>query len=174
MRLLHNMAGILAMLVLILLGAASISVAYSAERWDSFVQLNGQFRFMYLFGGVALLCIVVIFFLSAIPSRKREQFLSIDQDGGTVSISTAAIADYINKLVDEFPSVIKMTPEIIPQRKSIDILVKVNVKASPQIHEACELLQTRIREAMTNGLGITEVRRVEVSVRKIVSEHVPG
>lgn len=176
MKLLHKLIELLAILVLILIGTLSISVAYSVERWDPFIQLAGagQSRFILLFGGVATLFIALLFFLSAIPGKKREQFLSIDKDGGTVSISTSAIADYISKLVDEFPSIVRMTSEIIPQRRSIDVLVKVNVKASPQIHEACELLQQRIRETLINGLGIPDVRHIEVSVRQIVSEHLPG
>ncbi len=53
----------------------------------------------------------------------------------------------------------------------IDIIVDLRVKAGPQLHEVCEVLQRRVRETMANGLGISDVRRVEVNVKEISSEH---
>ena len=61
----------------------------------------------------------------------------------------------------------------VPCRKGVDLLVELRVRAGPQIHEVCELVQQRVREAVTNGLGISEIRRVTVTVREIVSEHRP-
>ena len=57
------------------------------------------------------------------------------------------------------------------RRELIDIVVDLRVKAGPQLHEVCEVLQRRVRETMSSGLGIADVRRVEVSVKEISSEH---
>jgi uncharacterized alkaline shock family protein YloU len=66
-----------------------------------------------------------------------------------------------------------MRPNVRPRRGGVDLLVDVRVKAGSQVHEVCELLQQRVRERVVEGLGISEVRRVEVNVRDIVSEHKP-
>jgi uncharacterized alkaline shock family protein YloU len=68
----------------------------------------------------------------------------------------------------------KMRPVVVPMRRAIDIAVELRVKAGPQIHEVCELMQSRIREAMSNGLGISDIRRVEVTVKEIAAEHKPS
>jgi uncharacterized alkaline shock family protein YloU len=75
------------------------------------------------------------------------------------------------RLAAEFPSVTRMRPRVIPRRKTVDVAVDVRVKAGPEIHEVCQILQQRIRETMTTGLGITEVGRIEVSVGEIATEH---
>ena len=38
------------------------------------------------------------------------------------------------------------------------------------MHEICELVQKRIKETLQEGLGITEVKNVEISVREIYPE----
>jgi uncharacterized alkaline shock family protein YloU len=97
--------------------------------------------------------------------------LSLDTESGRTSISTDAICNYVGKLAGEFPSIVRMSPRVIPRRGTIDILVNVRIKAGPQIHEVCEVLQKRVRDCLASGLGISDVRRVEVSVKEISSEH---
>jgi uncharacterized alkaline shock family protein YloU len=115
--------------------------------------------------------------LYAVTGRKRKKnarFLYFNNEGGTVSVSTDAIADYVSKLLAEFPSIVQMKPKIIPARNAINVLIKVKIKADSQISEVCELLQHRVRESIGTGLGIQQVGEVEVSVVEIISEHVRG
>jgi uncharacterized alkaline shock family protein YloU len=121
--------------------------------------------------GLALFSLGALLALTGLRRRQRERFLSFDTDSGRVSISTEAICNYIAKLSSEFPSIVRMTPRVIPRRGVIDVLVNVCIKAGPQIHEVCEVLQKRVRDSLASGLGISEVRRVEVSVKEISSEH---
>lgn len=174
MRILHKFISLLIFVVLLGEGLVLLGAARSADRWDALTTLAEPSRLSAACAGIGLLCLAVLFALGGLPGKKRERFLSFDREGGTVSISTEAIADYVSKLADEFPSIIRMRPKVVPARNTIDIVVEVRIKAGPQIHEACELLQQRIRESVTSGLGISEVRRVEVSVREIISEHKPS
>jgi len=123
-----------------------------------------------LSGGIFLVLLALLFALTSTPPRRRSEFLSYDDDGGTISISTEAIANYVAKLAEEFNSVVRMRPHIIAGRHAVDILVDVKIKAGPDIHEVCRLLQKRIRDAVTVGLGIAAVGKVEVSVAEILSE----
>ena len=173
MKILHAFVGIL---LLILLVACTLSVVWAARpgnSWEDLAQSVANGRVEWSAGAVALLCLIAIFALSAIPREKRERYLSFDSEGGTVSISTAAICDYIAKLIQEFPSVVRLSPRVVPKRNIIDIGVDLRVKAGPNIHEMCELMQQRVRECVTNGLGISQIGRIEVSVKDIVSEHRP-
>jgi uncharacterized alkaline shock family protein YloU len=133
---------------------------------------SGRALWAWMGGGLVLMA--VLFAASELRRRRRERFLSFDNEGGAVSISTDAMADYIVKLASEFPSIVRMQPLVKPTRHGVDLLIDVRVKAGSQVHEVCELLQQRVRERVVDGLGISEVRRVEVNVRDIVSEHRPG
>jgi len=176
MRLLHRLLGLLVVAALLAGGIVCLVAALPGDWWHHALDIagTGEGRLHATWVGVGLLCLAVLFALTGLQSRRRQHFLSYDEEGGTVSISSDAIVDYIAKLSSEFPSIVRMKPSVIPARNSIDIHVELRVKAGPQIHEICELLQRRVRESMTNGLGISEIRRVEVTVAEIVSEHRPS
>ncbi len=120
---------------------------------------------------VALLCTGMLIMLTGLKKKKKEKILSFKNDDGVIQISTMAISDYISKLTSEFPSVVRMHPEVKPHGNMIDITVTLRVKAGPQIHEICEVMQRRVRETMINGLGISDVRHVVVHVKEISPEH---
>lgn len=170
MKFIHKLSAIVVFLVLFCISGIFIWVAVSGARWGSLLHVMETGRLTFGFAAGALFCLALIFAISGLPMRKRRQYLSYDKEGGTVSISTDAICDYISKLAGEFPSLIKMKPEVIPAKKTIDVMLKVKVRAGPDIHEMCELMQKRVRETLSAGLGITDVRKVEVSVREIASE----
>jgi len=67
-----------------------------------------------------------------------------------------------------------MQPKVTASRDSVDVIVDVKIKAGPQIREICEILQQRVRDSMLSGLGITQVRYVEVNVCKIIGHTEPN
>ncbi|MFU8781082.1 MAG: hypothetical protein ACNA71_08685 [Kiritimatiellia bacterium] len=101
----------------------------------------------------------------------RNRFLAFRNEGGAVNISTAAISEYLAKLAPSFPSIVHMHAIVEPVRRKIDLVVDIRIKAGPQLHEICEVLQKRVRESMETGLGIKDVRHVIVRVKEISGEH---
>ena len=174
MNVLHRLTQGIVLVALIVVGAGLLFAAMWPGSWETVSVAVEHGRFLAGWLGLGTLCFGLVFGLSGLRGGRRERFLSFDTEGGTVSISTQAIADYVAKLAGEFPSILRLRPEVIPRRRAIDIKAELRVKAGPQIHEVCDLLQQRIRESVTTGLGISELRRVEVSVRDIASEHRPG
>ena len=171
MTFLHRTVRVLMVAIVLIIGAGAIATIFG-DVWD-YVEVKIEIvRLAVILSGIALSGLAILFVATGLSRRGSGKFLSFDNEGGTVSISTDAIADYVGKLSSEFPSIVRMKPQVIPGRNAIDIVVKVRIKAGPQINEVCELLQQRIRESVANGLGVSQVRRVEVSVGEIVSEHV--
>jgi len=121
--------------------------------------------------GLLLVALGVLLIVTEAPRRRRDRFLSFRNEGGAVNISTEAIAEYIAKLAPAFPSIVRMSPVVEPHRRKVDIVVDVRIKAGPQLHEICEVLQKRVRESMEGGLGIHDVRHVVVRVKEISTEH---
>jgi uncharacterized alkaline shock family protein YloU len=165
------------MIVLVILvgaGLALLAVSVWTEGWRQAIEVAAGNRAAAIWTGAGLLVVGLCFAMTGFRRRRREKFLSFDSEGGTVSISTEAISEYISRLAGEFPAIVRMKPRVRPARKAIDIIIELKVKAGTQVHEVCDLLHQRVRESVTNGLGISEIRRIEVSVREIVSEHRPG
>jgi len=171
MKLLRKIIGTIILLAATALSVAVLFAAVSSARWTELSSMVARGRFTAVFGAIAVLCLVFIMTATLRRRDRKSRILSFHNDDGTVSISTTAIEDYICKLGSEFPSVVRMVPSVLPRRGCVDILVHVRIKAGPQIHEICEVLQRRVRETLTTGLGISEVRRVEVSVTEISPEH---
>ena len=173
MKVLRRVVRLLVLIALLAAGVALLAAALSPQRWADIQAMGARGREIWVWIGGGLLVMGVIFAASEYRTRRRERFLSFDNEGGAVSISTEAMADYITKLSTEFPSVVRMRPHVKPTRNGVDLQIDVKVKAGSQVHEVCELLQQRVRERVVDGLGISEIRRVEVNVRDIVSEHRP-
>jgi len=171
MKLLHRIAGLCVFMALMFLGLALVVLAAWPGRWDLLADALADGRLWGLLAGVALICLAMIFALSGIPAKNAEKFLTFDGENGVVSLSTTAIEDYITKLNEEFPTITRMRSQVIPGKRSIDVVVNVRIKAGPDIHQVCDVLQRRIRESLTSGLGVTDIRRVEVSVREIVADN---
>jgi len=173
MKLLNRFLGLVVLAAMIAGGLFLMAVALTGNWWDTALDAMESGRLAVLGVGTIMTLLGLLYLLTGVKRGKGKHVLSFEREGGTVSISSDAIVDYIAKLSAEFPSVVRMKPHVVPVRNAVDIVVEIHVRAGPQIHELCELLQRRVRESMTNGLGIAEVRKVEVSVTQIVSEHKP-
>jgi len=174
MKILHRFVAILLFVLLVAGLLWLVWTSCSSRSWEELSSGFAANRLRIGCSAVAMLCLVAMYALSAIPRGRRERYLSFDSEGGTVSISSAAICDYVAKLTQEFPSVVKLSPSVVPKKNMIDVTVDLRVKAGPSIHEVCELMQQRVRECLTNGLGISQIGQVVVSVKDIVSEHKPS
>jgi hypothetical protein len=154
-----------------MLGASALLLSFHQLAWHSVFTDMASMRTVGGISGGGLLLFSVIWILCEGRSRGKNRFLSFRNEGGAVNISTVAISDYLAKLAPSFPSIVKMHAEVQPVRKKIDILVDIRIKAGPQLHEICEVLQKKIRESMETGLGIKDVRHVVVRVKEISPEH---
>ena len=171
MTLLHRISSLVLLIIVGFVGVFLIGISLDAADWSAVGAVVEPQRIAAAGTGAPLLCLGIIFALSGLVTRRAERFLAFSNDGGSVNISTAAITDYLGKVGREFPSIIAMTPQVLPRHRSLDIVVDVRIKSGPQLHEICEVLQTRIRESMATGLGISELRKVVVRVREISIEH---
>lgn len=170
----QRMVRLLVLLVVLACGTVLFLAAVQADWWRAALGAAPGARWSVMMAGILLLLVGVLFVVSERRHGRKARVLSFENEGGRVSISTDAIADYVAKLSTEFPSVVRLRPVVLPARRTVNMIVHVRVKAGPQIHEVCELLQQRVRESLINGLGISEVGRIEVRVGEIVSEHRPG
>ena len=172
MKLLHRTIFLIVFALMVAVGLGLIGLAASEANWDALGTILPGSRLAGGCIGAGLFFLASLLFLTGLEPRKGSgRFLSFGNENGAVNISTDAIAEYVGKLAKEFPSIVKMTPKVVPHLRKVDILAEVRIKAGPQLHEICEVLQKRVRESMEKGLGITDVGKVIVRVDEISVEH---
>jgi hypothetical protein len=168
----NRLLSLLVCALLISGGLALAVLSFLPRDWSTACTMLAASRWtMGLLPGILLMGLGALLMISEAPRHRRDRFLSFRNDGGAVNISTVAISEYLGKLAPEFPSVVKMFSEVEPHWRRIDIVVDVRIKAGPQLHEICEVLQKRVRESVETGLGIHDVRHVIVRVKEISIEH---
>ncbi len=171
MKSLHRFLTLLAYALLLAGGTGLFLLSWSQWAWDAVFACLVSSRAVGGLSGIVLVAIGLIWMLSEGRFVRRNRFLAFRNEGGGVNISTVAISEYLAKLAPSFPSIVHMQAAVEPVRRKIDIVVDVRIKAGPQLHEICEVLQKRVRESMETGLGIRDVRHVIVRVKEISGEH---
>ena len=171
MRILNRMVFLFLFALLTAVALALVAASFTSANWALLQSVLPSSQLTGGCVGAFLLALAVLLLLTGLKPKRSGRFLSFSNEHGAVNISTDAIAEYIGKLAPEFPSIVKLSPVVVPHRRCIDIVVDVRIKAGPQLHEICEVLQRRVSESMEKGLGISDVRRVIVSVKQISSEH---
>lgn len=173
MIILHRIVRLIVLAALVSAGVVLVLAGVSETVWQTLADMFQATRRLLLSTGLATLLLALLFLLTGMRRKRRGQFLSFANEGGRVSISTDAIADYLAKMASEFPAILRLKPVVVPRKNTVDIVAEVRVRAGPDIHEVCQVLQRRIREDMINGLGITEVGQVEVTVSHIHASQRP-
>ena len=118
--------------------------------------------------GTALMLMVLLYLLTFGRPASRKRYISFESESGSVSISVNAVRDFVRKVGDEFGAVISLDPKIYPGKNSVSMDLNVKIQTGSKLPELSEMLQGRVRESIRDGLGIVEVRDVQVKVQEIV------
>ena len=171
MKKLHRFFTLFMYALVLALGVGIFVLSFYGWAWRGLFTYIATIRWVGMPAGIALVLFGVVWMMGEMRGTRRNRFLAFRNEGGAVNISTQAISEYLDKLAPSFPSIVHMHAEVEPVRRSIDIIVSIRIKAGPQLHEICEVLQKRVRESMESGLGIKDVRHVVVRVKEISGEH---
>lgn len=175
-RFLHVLSGVIIWFLFTAMGGALIyanglrveegilGIFYLHERWYEAMGV----------GGIMVL-LALLELVTFGPRRPKMRYISFESgEGGSVSISVNAVRDYIRKLSGEFGGVVSIDPKIRAEKDRISIDLNVGLVAGFRIPELSLALQSRVRECLNNGLGISEVNEIKVRVQEIVGEPSPS
>lgn len=171
MKTLRHILALLVDVLLVVGGAWLAFAALTGITWQRVLDVADGNRWIVAVIGLVAALVGVLLLIGEKWREGRNRFLSFKNDGGTVDISTEAISEYLQKLESAFPSIVGMKTQVAPVGKRLNIIVNVRIKAGPQLHEICEVLQKRVRASMEDGLGIKDVKDIVVRVKEISSEH---
>ena len=124
-------------------------------------------------GGVGVLVYLFAYLLTGVARRRRGAYITFENENGTVSVSTAAVQDYLNVLKSEFAAVAWLKSHLRAVRGALEVGLVVGVRDGTQIPELCKLMQARVRELLEEHLGTCDLAGVSVEVNEIRSRKLP-
>ena len=111
---------------------------------------------------VFIICGLVLYLEFRRPPRKRVKVETAA--GEEVELAVESIAQRLAYRVDQLPDVVKVTPEIKPRRKSID--VELNLETTPEIDVPAKIdeVSQAARAEVEENMGL-KLRKIRVSIK---------
>lgn len=170
-RFLHILSGLLIWVLFALFGAALVHANIPGVATTAFDLVPPLQSWQAAGIGGLIILLALLYLVTFGPRHQKVRYISFESgERGSVSISISAVRDYIRKLSGEFGGVVSIDPKIRAEKNSISIDLNVNLVAGFRIPELSQAIQSRVRECLNNGLGISEVNEIKVRVQEIVGE----
>jgi len=133
------------------------------------VTLEGQ-NIRLIVGGIGLFLITASICIAQIAFGKmqREKTIAFDNPNGQVTVSLAAIEDFIKRLSSGMAEIKDLRSNVIAAKNGIEINTRVSLWAEANIPETTESIQAIIKNRIQEMLGIEEPIVVKVHVGKII------
>lgn len=168
-KFLHALAGLMIWLLFAAFGIALVHANIPGVTQTAFDFIPLRSLEMAGIGGIIVL-LALLYVITFAPRRPKVRYISFESGEGSVSISVNAVRDYIRKISGEFGAVVSIDPKIRAEKDSIGIDLNVNLVAGARIPELSQVLQSRVRESLREGLGIDEISEIKVRVQEITGE----
>ena len=166
MKTVHGLIRFVLAIMILALGLFLVADVFGVQNpiWDYLVNDQAG-RFLL---GASLIVGVLLQGVTGLMAVRTEHYLSFNTEGGTVSISTSAINDFLARVGREFLGVVDIQADISSSHnEKIEVRLEVNVRDGANIQQLCQSLQQRARESMRDSLGITNVSTIKVTVNEI-------
>lgn len=140
----------------------------TSESLSNMAQFMGQAPWNLLFG-IFFLFVSSLFIFLTVLSIRREQYIAFDNPSGEVTISVAAVEDFVYRTAKEFGELKEIHPTIRPKNEGVSIGMRAVFWSGVNIPEVTERIQSEIKKQVQSILGIENIVNVEIKVSKIES-----
>lgn len=161
-------------LVFLAVGCALIALSLNIISLDEVIRameyfysvLNARFAI----GAVGLLLIIysLVAVQIALGILQKEKTIAFDNPSGRVTISLAAIEDFIRRASTLIPEVKELRADVKASKKGINIANRVIIYSDANIPDATEKIQNILKHRIQDMLGIEEPISIRVHIAKIV------
>ena len=121
---------------------------------------------MTLTGFILILINISIAHLS-LGKMRREKTIAFDNPYGRVTVSLAAIEDYVKKLTTGMTEIKELKSSISAGRKGVEVVARAVLYSDANIPEVTEKIQNAIRIKLQEMLGLEETVTIKINVAKI-------
>lgn len=127
-------------------------------------------RFTIIFIGTGLLALGLFNIYLAMISFRRKNFVVIRGPQGDIQIAYRAIDEVIEKVRRDVGGIDKISTRIIPNRRKISLEIQVFLGSAKNVIDVSRRVQEFVKEEMERVLGITNLGKVKVFVKRIAIE----
>ena len=163
MRLVHGFIGFIFWVIILAVGTVLITSFWGAHTVVmNYLITQPTERFLI---GAFLLLMVILYAVSAISRGAKGNYFSYSNEEGVVNISVKAINQLLSRLANEFAGIVSLRADVQPREKSISL--DVAVQEGIKIQELSQALQLRVRQILSETLGISAIGSIKVIITEI-------
>ncbi|MBN1527252.1 MAG: alkaline shock response membrane anchor protein AmaP [Candidatus Omnitrophica bacterium] len=161
-------------LVFLLVGGVCVAISLDLVPQDSIIEaLNAVYvstntRLIIGITGLLLILISLMVTRITIGKMQRERTIAFENQDGQVTISLAAIEDFIKRAARQMPEIKDLRPSVRAEKKGISVIARVTLFSDINIPETTEKIQSIVKSRVQEMLGLEEKTTVRVDVTKIV------
>jgi uncharacterized alkaline shock family protein YloU len=152
--------------LLIVVAANLIPLDYVMEMLST-VYSNTDVRLVLGITGGLLIFISLMVVQITLGVLQKEKTIAFENPDGQVTISLAAIEDFIKRSMKQLPEIKEARPTVRAGKKGITIMNKVVLFSEVNIPETTEKIQGIVKTRVQEMLGVDEPVEIMVNVTKI-------
>jgi len=115
---------------------------------------------------IAAIALGLLILLLLYRIRPRRRIRAFKGETGYVEISRHALLELVHSACEQMPEVRKPTIKIKPRRR-LNLSVRIRVDGTVQLRDTAAFLQTHLKDALENNLGVEKLGKIEILVTGI-------
>lgn len=173
MKVLHSIFSILLVVLVLAMGAGFLVIGFLGDMGWTWIQMTvgGPDRLFPLCTGVAIVFSAWLWMLTGRLGRSNS-LITYDTEGGSVSIRTDAIREFLVRLGRSVPEVSSVRPVVRYQKGNLSVVMEVRIRTGSSVPDISRALQDKTHRGIEHDLGLSHVQKVQVVVTGIVGEPV--
>lgn len=116
----------------------------------------------YLIIGVCSFVILLIIFNWFTSLFKSPRLIAYKTEKGMVQVNCGAISDLVHTICKKESHISQLKTKIISKRKTLNIQIRLRIESGSHLKSIEETLQSEIREALHESLGIGNIGFINI------------
>lgn len=158
------------------IGALLIALSLRTESLEAIIKIVtslshlNNVRFGMALVGLSLILVNISIAHLFLGKLKKRKTIAFENPYGQVTVTLAAIEDYIKKLTRKIIEIKEIKANVTAGKSGIEVVAKAVLYSGSNIPEVTEKIQNAIRLRLQEMLGIEETITVKIHVTKIVDK----
>lgn len=173
MGFIKRIISLLYMVLMVVAGLTLIAISFnfiSASRIIDAINLvntaaGGQIAVAVL--GAILIVVGILAPIRTAKKTKKSRSITFQNPDGEVTVSISAIEDYVKKVAKDIPDISNVKSRVYFNRKGINIISEVTIKAGSNIPEITERIQLAVKSKVQSMIGVEESINMSLHINKI-------
>lgn len=116
----------------------------------------------YLVLGICAFIILLIFLNWFTSLFKSPRLIAYKTDKGVVQVNSGAISDLVHSICKRETHISQLRTKIVYKRKKLNIQIRLRIENGSHLKSIEESLQSDIREALHESLGIENIGYIDI------------